>query len=70
MTLNTISEQLKQHALQAPFLLEKQNYLMAVQEIDRLHAIIQQLHTCVQDHTVDCHLILQQIKHILQAHAS
>lgn len=40
MTLNLISAQLRQQAVLAPFAMEKQNYLMACAEIDRLEALV------------------------------
>ena len=69
---NPVSDKLKQAATVAPFVMEKQNYLMASQEIDRLHALIDQVHACIQelpDHT-SCSQIISNIKHILQAHES
>lgn len=67
---NPVSDQLKQDATVAPFVMEKQNYLMAAKEIDRLHMILQDVHAYIQslpDHVSVCQ-VATHIRHILQAH--
>jgi len=61
--MNPTSERLKQLAHQVPFLMEKENYLQAAAEIDRLHMLIEQIDACVK-HSSDQALV--QIAHILQ----
>lgn len=70
MTYNPVSEQLKSHATHALFSKEKQNYLTAAKEIDRLHALILRLHACVSDHTQESHHMRDHIMMILQESAS
>ena len=70
MTLNLISAQLRQQAANAPFAMEKQNYLMACAEIDRLQQIVDRVTTCVTDPASDTHMIVARLKLILSECAS
>lgn len=70
MTTNLISTQLKQQAVNAPFAMEKHNYLTACAEIDRLQQIVDRVHTCVTDQSYDAHMVVARIKLILAEHAS
>ena len=69
MTHNLVSKQLKQQALNAPFVLERQNYLTACEEIDRLQHMWDSVHACVTDSTSDAHMIVARLKLILAEHA-
>ena len=70
MTHNLVSTQMKQQAANAPFAMEKQNYLTACAEIDRLQQIVDRVHACVMDPTGDAHMIVARMKIILAEHAS
>jgi hypothetical protein len=69
---NAVSDKLKQAATVAPFVMEKSNYLMAAQEIDRLHGCIQEIHTYIYavPYQITCAQVLTHIQSILQAHES
>jgi hypothetical protein len=66
MNLNPVAEHLKSAATSAPFKLEKENYLMAVQEIERLHDVIQQLHAHVNSDQ-ELFVIFQRVKRTLES---
>ncbi len=68
MTDNLISRQLKLQAVHAPFLIEKQNYQMAHEEIDRLQHMWDRVHACVSDPTSDAHMIVARMKLLLAEH--
>lgn len=63
--MNPVAEQLKSAAASAPFKLEKENYLMAVQEIQRLQSVINQLKLHVNSEQ-ELFVIHQRVKHTLQ----
>ena len=69
---NAVSDKLKQAATVAPFAMEKSNYLMAAQEIDRLHVCIQEIHTYIHavPYQTTSSQVLTHIQSILQAHES
>ena len=64
---NPVLEHLKRAAEQAPFKLEKENYQMAMQEIERLQHVISTIYHHVHSEQ-EVFIMLQRIKHILQAH--
>lgn len=66
---NPVLEQLKRAADQAPFKLEKENYQMAVQEIERLQHVICTIHHHVHSEQ-EVFIMLQRIKHLLREYAS
>ncbi len=70
MTMNLISAQLRQQAVLAPFAMEKQNYLMACAEIDRLQQIVDRVHATVTDTSSDAHMIVARMKLLLAESAS
>jgi hypothetical protein len=70
MTVNPVSTQLKQNAANAPFAMEKQNYLTACAEIDRLQQLVHRVHACVTDPASDDHMIVARMKLILSERAS
>lgn len=52
--LNPVAEQLRSAAASAPFKLEKENYLCAVEEIERLHQLLNHpAHCQVPRHLLD-----------------
>lgn len=55
MTLtNPVADQLRSAAASAPFKLEKENYLMAATEIDRLHLMLHgDQHRVIPTHVVE-----------------
>jgi hypothetical protein len=64
MKSNPVAEHLKSAATIAPFKIEKENYLMAAAEIERLHDVIMQLQSHVSSET-ESFVIFQRIKHTL-----